>query len=81
MPSPSTRDPLHGVTLEAMLNFLVARCGWKEMARQVDIRCFKWDPSVGSSLHFLRRTPWARTQVEQLYLRVHAQEERNSPGN
>jgi len=72
MPNRPARDPLHGVTLEAMLNFLVARCGWQEMARQVDIRCFKWEPSIGSSLHFLRRTPWARTQVEQLYLRVQA---------
>jgi uncharacterized protein (DUF2132 family) len=74
MPNPSGRDPLHGVTLEAILNFLVERCGWEEMGRQIDVRCFKWDPSVSSSLHFLRRTPWARTKVEQLYLQVRSKE-------
>ncbi|HVW22863.1 MAG TPA: VF530 family protein [Opitutaceae bacterium] len=77
MTNPPGRDPLHGVTLEVMLNFLVARRGWEEMARQIDIRCFKWEPSVGSSLHFLRRTPWARAKVEQLYLRVRAEEKPN----
>jgi uncharacterized protein (DUF2132 family) len=62
-------DPLHGITLEAMLTRLVERLGWEEMARAVDIRCFKYDPSIKSSLQFLRRTPWARAKVEQLYLR------------
>lgn len=61
-------DPLHGVTLERMLNELVERYGWSEMARRVPIRCFASDPSVASSLKFLRRTPWARARVEALYL-------------
>jgi len=60
---------LHGVTLEALLTELVAAYGWKELAQQVDVRCFKFDPSIKSSLQFLRRTPWARTKVEALYLR------------
>jgi uncharacterized protein (DUF2132 family) len=67
-PSPS-KDPLHGLTLEAILNRLVAEIGWEEMARAVDIRCFKFDPSVKSSLQFLRRTPWARAKTEALFIR------------
>jgi uncharacterized protein (DUF2132 family) len=61
-------NPLHGVTLEKILNELVAHFGWPELGAQVDIRCFQSDPSVGSSLKFLRRTPWARAKVESLYL-------------
>ena len=61
-------DPLHGLTLETMLNELVAHFGWPELGAQVNIRCFTTDPSVGSSLKFLRRTPWAREKVESLYL-------------
>jgi uncharacterized protein (DUF2132 family) len=61
-------NPLHGITLEAMLHALVATCGWEEMARAVEIRCFRFEPSVRSSLTFLRRTPWARAEVEALYL-------------
>lgn len=64
------RDPLHGVTLERMLNELVDRFGWEEMGRRVKIRCFTSDPSVGSSLRFLRKTPWARDKVEGLYLQM-----------
>jgi len=64
-----SRDPLHGVTLERLLTELVEAYGWDELAAQIDIRCFKFDPSIKSSLQFLRRTPWARTKVEQLYLR------------
>jgi uncharacterized protein (DUF2132 family) len=66
---PGSKDPLHGITLEAILTELVAKLGWEEMARAVDIRCFTYDPSIKSSLQFLRRTPWARAKVEQLYLR------------
>lgn len=73
MPHRSARDPLHGVTLEAILVELVDRCGWEGMGRAVDIRCFKFDPSIKSSLQFLRRTPWARAKVEELYLRTRAQ--------
>ena len=66
MPSPSThpRDPLHGITLENILNQLVARHGWAEMGRRIAIRCFQNNPSVKSSLTFLRKTPWARQKVE-----------------
>lgn len=63
-----SRDPLHGITLEQLLTVLVDSYGWDELAQQVDIRCFKFDPSIKSSLQFLRRTPWARTKVEQLYI-------------
>jgi uncharacterized protein (DUF2132 family) len=61
-------NPLHGVTLETILNELVAHFGWPELGVQVTIRCFTSDPSVASSLKFLRRTPWARAKVESLYL-------------
>jgi uncharacterized protein (DUF2132 family) len=62
-------NPLHGITLEMMLTRLVATCGWKGLADEIDVRCFKNDPSLKSSLTFLRRTPWARAKVEALYLR------------
>ena len=61
-------NPLHGVTLEAMLEQLVARLGWEEMARRIDVNCFKNDTSIKSSLRFLRKTPWARAKVEELFL-------------
>lgn len=63
----SVADPLHGVTLERMLTELAAELGWAAMGRQIPIRCFTSDPSVASSLKFLRRTPWARARVEALY--------------
>jgi uncharacterized protein (DUF2132 family) len=69
MPDQRTKDPLHGVTLEAILNELVTKLGWEEMGRRVAIRCFLHDPSVKSSLVFLRRTPWARAKVEEIYRR------------
>jgi len=62
------RNPLHGVTLEAIVRALEAHYGWEELARQIPIRCFSHDPSVSSSLKFLRKTPWARDKVESLYL-------------
>ena len=68
--SSQPRNPLHGVTLEAMLEQLVAAHGWDGLARHVDIRCFTHDPSIKSSLKFLRKTPWARAKVEALYLRT-----------
>jgi uncharacterized protein (DUF2132 family) len=64
------RNPLHGVTLEAIVRALEAHYGWQELARQIPIRCFAHDPSVNSSLKFLRKTPWAREKVEGLYLFV-----------
>ncbi|WP_152221110.1 VF530 family DNA-binding protein [Pseudomonas sp. SCB32] len=63
------KNPLHGVTLEAILNRLVEQYGWDGLAKRIDIRCFKNDPSIKSSLTFLRRTPWAREQVEALYVK------------
>ncbi len=62
-------DPLHGVTLEMILTQLVEHYGWEEMGRIVRIKCFTNDPSIKSSLQFLRRTAWARSKVEALYLR------------
>ncbi|HCW98609.1 MULTISPECIES: VF530 family protein [Pantoea] len=62
------KDPLHGVTLEMQVNALVTRFGWPELSKRININCFKKDPSVKSSLKFLRRTPWARAEVEALYL-------------
>jgi uncharacterized protein (DUF2132 family) len=61
-------DPLHGVTLEAILQALLERHGWEALGQLIDIRCFQLDPSIKSSLKFLRRTPWARKKVEDLYL-------------
>jgi uncharacterized protein (DUF2132 family) len=66
----SSKDPLHGKTLEMQVNELVAHFGWAELANRVNINCFKSDPSVKSSLKFLRRTPWARKEVEALYLDI-----------
>ena len=63
------KDPLHGVTLEMILNQLVEHYGWEKMGQIIDIRCFNNDPSIKSSLKFLRKTPWARTKVEELYLK------------
>jgi uncharacterized protein (DUF2132 family) len=68
MPLPQPRNPLHGITLEQMLLALVERIGWEAMGVAVPIRCFTHDPSIASSLKFLRRTPWARAKVEELYL-------------
>lgn len=67
---PSTsNDPLHGVTLERLLTELVAEFGWPELGRRVPVRCFLFDPSIKSSLSFLRKTPWARAKVEDIYVR------------
>ena len=62
-------NPLHGVKLAEIVEALVEAYGWEGLAHRVDVRCFRYDPSVKSSLVFLRRTPWARAQVEQLYLK------------
>ncbi len=66
--SEQPRNPLHGITLEQIVTALVAHFGWAELGEQVRIRCFTENPSIASSLKFLRRTPWARTKVESLYL-------------
>lgn len=68
LPPEQPRNPLHGVTLEAMVRALEAHYGWEELGRRIPIRCFTHEPSVNSSLKFLRKTPWAREKVEGLYL-------------
>lgn len=65
-------NALHGITLEKLLNELVDHYGWERLGERIDIRCFTKDPSIKSSLKFLRRTPWARDKVERLYLRMKA---------
>lgn len=70
MSTQHAKDPLHGITLEALLHALVDNYGWARLAKEVNINCFKSDPSIKSSLKFLRRTPWARTEVETLYLNM-----------
>lgn len=68
MKTEQINNPLHGKTLEMILHHLVERYGWQEMGRRIRIRCFIDNPSIQSSLKFLRKTPWARTKVEKLYL-------------
>lgn len=63
-------NPLQGKTLEAILTFLVEHYGWEELGSRIAINCFQFDPSIKSSLTFLRRTPWARSKVETLYLKT-----------
>ena len=65
-----SNDPLHGLSLQTILTALVERIGWEGLARNVDVRCFKHEPSLKSSLTFLRKTPWARSKVEALYLQT-----------
>jgi uncharacterized protein (DUF2132 family) len=65
-----SNNPLHGVKLADMLELLVAEYGWEELGMRINIRCFNYDPSIKSSLAFLRKTPWAREKVERLYLRT-----------
>ena len=73
-------NPLHGLTLERIVSDLVDYYGWNELGRRVQIRCFNQDPSVASSLKFLRKTPWAREQVEQLYVKTQRAYEREQRG-
>ena len=64
-----SKDPLHGVTLERIVTELVDEFGWQNLGDQVPVRCFLFDPSIKSSLTFLRKTPWARSKIEQIYVR------------
>jgi uncharacterized protein (DUF2132 family) len=68
MAETSNQDPLHGVTLKMIVTQLENKYGWVELGRRINIKCFTHDPSLNSSLKFLRRTPWARKKVENLYL-------------
>jgi len=64
-----SNDPLHGVTLKVMVTYLLEKYGWQELGRNIQIKCFTSDPSINSSLKFLRKTPWAREKVEAFYLK------------
>ena len=82
-PQDQPRNPLHGITLERMLTELVDHFGWPGLGRRIRIRCFTHDASIASSLKFLRKTPWAREEVESLYLfllRESARQKRQSSG-
>ena len=61
-------NPLHGINLKQIMNELVDQYGWDELGQRINIRCFNYDPSINSCLKFLRKTPWARTKVENLYI-------------
>jgi len=70
MNNKQKNNPLHGITLEAVVTSLVDYYGWNELSKKIDINCFKSNPSIKSSLKFLRKTPWAREKVESLYLSI-----------
>ncbi len=77
MTRATANDPLHGLTLKAIVTQLVDEYGWEELGNRIKIKCFTCDPSISSSLKFLRKTPWARQKVEMLYL--HTKWETKSP--
>lgn len=79
-PVKQAHNPLHGLTLEAIVTALADHYGWEELGQRIPIRCFNIDPSVGSSLRFLRKTPWAREKVESLYLFMQREERRAGRG-
>lgn len=68
MTQSQPNNPLHGITLKAMLEYLVAEYGWDRLGERINIHCFNYEPSINSSLKFLRKTEWARTKVERLYV-------------
>ena len=78
-PPAQPRNPLHGLTLAAIVTALVAHYGWQELGRRIPVRCFTSEPSVSSSLKFLRKTPWAREKVEGLYLFMLRDQRRGLP--
>ena len=78
-PTAQRGNPLHGLTLEAIVTELAAHYGWEELGQRIQIRCFVLDPSVASSLKFLRKTPWAREKVESLYLFMLREQKRATP--
>ena len=80
MSQEQPNNPLHGLTLQTLVEWLVERYGWAELGRRIPVRCFTHDPSVKSSLTFLRKTPWAREKVESLYLYTLRRQERQSQG-
>ena len=78
-PATQPRNPLHGLTLEAIVTALVAHSGWPGLGERIALRCFTHEPSVNSSLKFLRKTPWAREKVESLYLFMLREQRRTRP--
>ncbi len=78
-PDSQPRNPLHGLTLEFIVTALVAHYGWPGLAERIPVRCFASDPSIASSLKFLRKTPWARDKVESLYLFMLRELRRSGP--
>ncbi len=78
-PKPQVRNPLHGLTLEAIVTALHAHYDWPGLAQRIPVRCFQSEPSVASSLKFLRKTPWAREKVEGLYLFMLREKKRQEP--
>jgi len=78
MSEEQPNDPLHGITLEMVVNSLVENYGWEELGSRIDIGCFNSDPSVKSSLKFLRKTPWARKKVEDLYITTHKKKQKSN---
>ena len=80
MSDPQANNPMHGVTLEEIVNSLVEQYGWEKLGKRINIRCFKSDPSVKSSLKFLRKAPWARKKVEDLYLATKKKERNKKLG-
>jgi len=68
MAETQNNNPLHGITLKTIVTALVEQYGWEQLGKRIDIRCFTHDPSINSSLKFLRNTPWARAKVEELYV-------------
>jgi len=79
MTDSSKQDPLHGITLEKIVTQLEERYGWEALGQRIKIKCFTHDPSISSSLKFLRKTPWARKKVETLYLRTKWDNEKIKP--
>jgi uncharacterized protein (DUF2132 family) len=78
VPEAQPRNPLHGLTLEAIVTALATHYGWQELGERIPVRCFQSEPSVKSSLKFLRKTPWAREKVEGLYLYMLREQRRDA---
>ena len=78
-PARQARNPLHGLTLETIVTALVAHYGWQELGDRIPLRCFTFEPSIGTSLKLLRKTPWAREKVESLYLFMLREQRRSEP--
>lgn len=74
-----TQDPLHGLTLKVIVTQLVEEYGWEDLSARIKIKCFTHDPSISSSLKFLRKTPWAREKVEELYLNTQWSSSKTTP--